>query len=205
MAECTQTPIVEVSNIPSTNMVSSHQVAPRKEMNKTTDANQGNGETIVNSRQKGKSIEEGVQEEQEIEGRPWIEVGSNGKLSRYQKEKVIEQQRHEMIGSSNNPMGLSRAIPHQSQGKSKPWHRSTYQSNHASKPSYFRFDKTGKILSPLEKQPWQGSNFRGTHTSVNSQLPSVQNAFAVLSDYLGDIPEILAERERAQGLKKPHN
>jgi hypothetical protein len=96
-------------------------------------------------------------------------------------------------------------IPHQAQGKSKPWHRSTYQSNHGTKPSYFRFDKTGKIISPLETQPWQGSDLRGTHTLVNSQLPSVQNAFAVLSDYLGDLPEILAQRERAQGLKKPDN
>ena len=102
-------------------------------------------------------------------------------------------------------MGLSTVIPQQSKRKSKPWHRSPYQSNQGTKRFNLRFDKNGKLLSPLEKQPWKGSNLRGSQTLVNTQPPSVQNAFAVLSDYFGDIPKILAQRERDQVLKKPPN
>ena len=175
----------------------------RKETNKRTEANIVSREITVNSEQKGKSIDEGVQES-EIEERPWIDVGSNGKVSKYHKDKDHEQQRREMIGSSSNPMGLPRVIPQQSEGKSKPWHRSPYnQSNQGTKHFNLRFDKNGKLLSPLEKQPWKGSNLRGSQTLVNAQPPSVKNAFAVLSDYFGDIPEILAQRERDQVLKKP--
>jgi hypothetical protein len=43
MAECTRTPIVEVSNTLCSGMVLSNQVEPGKKMKKTTDANQGNG------------------------------------------------------------------------------------------------------------------------------------------------------------------
>ena len=204
MAECQQTPVVEVSDTPCNDIVVPNQMDSRKETKKRTYVNIGSRETIVNSEQKGKSIDEGVQES-ETKERPWIDVGSKGKLSKYHKDKDQEQQRPEMIGSSSNPMGLPRVIPQQSEGKSKPWHRSPYQSNQGTKRFNLRFDKNGKLLSPLEKQPWKGSNLRGSQTLVNTQPPSVQNAFAVLSDYFGDIPEILAQRERDQVLKRPPN
>jgi hypothetical protein len=57
------------------------------------------------------------------------------------------QKRQELIGSSSNPMGLSKVIPNQSQGKSKPWRRSQYQSNQGTKPFILRFDKAGKLIS----------------------------------------------------------
>ena len=112
------------------------------------------------------------------------------------------QQRQELIGSSSNPLGLSKVISNQSQRKSKPWQRSQYQSNQGSRPFNLRFDKTGKLISPLEKQPWKGGNSRVIEASVNYQPPSARNAFAILSDYFGDIPEILAQRERDQVSKK---
>ncbi len=67
-----------------------------------------------------------------------------------------------------------------------------------------RFDRNGKLTSPLEKQPWKGNNARLATTSGDIHQPSVQNAFAVLSEYFGDIPDILAQRERDQAMKRPN-
>ena len=41
-------------------------------------------------------------------------------------------------------------------------------------------------------------------TSIDNHRPSMQNAFAVVSDYFGDIPKILTQREREQA-KKQYN
>ena len=70
------------------------------------------------SEQKGKRVVEEVLEESETEERPWTKVGANGRFSRYHKENVPLQQRQELIGSSSNPMGLSKVISNQSQRKS---------------------------------------------------------------------------------------
>ena len=57
-------------------------------------------------------------EEFEIKERPWTKVGANGRFSRYHKGNVPLQQGQELIGSSSNPMGLSKVISNQSQRKS---------------------------------------------------------------------------------------
>ena len=203
MAECQQTPVGEVpSTTPCCDMVMLNQVQQEHERNKSQEANICKEHTIVSSEQKGKSVVEEVLEESETEERPWTKVGDNGMFSRYHKENVPLQQRQELIGSSSNPMGLSNVISNQSQRKSKPWHRSQYQSNQGSRPFNLRFDKTGKLISPLEKQPWKGGNSRVIEASVNNQPPSIQKAFAILSDYFVDIPQILAQRELDQVPKK---
>ena len=99
-------------------------------------------------------------EESEIEETPWTKVGDNGRLSRYHKENVPLQQRQELISSSSNPKGLSKVICNQSQQKSKPWHKSQYQANQGSRHFNLRFDKTGKLISPIEKQSCKGGNSR---------------------------------------------
>ena len=89
--------------------------------------------------------------------------------------------------------------------RSKPWQGSYYkQFAKGTKPFNLRFDKNGKLNLPLEKQNWKREHSRGTMVSTNTHRPSMQNAFAVLSDYFGDIPKILAQREHEQA-KKQHN
>jgi hypothetical protein len=102
-----------------------NQVDQEKEMIKSQDVNIGKRDNIiVPSKQKGKSVVQKVLEKSKTKERPWIEVGSNDRFSRYHKENFPLQQRQELIYSSNNPIGFSNVIPHQSQGKSKPWYES---------------------------------------------------------------------------------
>jgi hypothetical protein len=200
MAECQQTPVGEVPNTHFSDMVMPNQVEQEPERNQRQGANISKGHTIVPSKQKGKNVAKEVLEEYETKERPWLKVGANGRLSRFHMENVPLQHIQELIGSSSNHMGLSKVIPNQSKGKSKPWHRFRYQSNQGSQLFNLRFDKTGNLISPLDqKQPWKGGNSRAhRHQSITNYY-LCKNAFAVLSDYFGDTLDILAQRERDQG------
>ena len=204
MAECQQKPVVEGSNNIVSDMIVPEHIEKEKEVRGSKEVDGSKGKSVVILEQKGKGVEE---ERQELinDDRPWITVGSNGKQEKYQREKSQEQQGQERGSSSKNPMGPSKVFPRdQFQGKSKPWQRSHYQSNQGMKPFNLRFDRNGKLTSPLEKQPWKGNNARLATTSGDIHQPSVQNAFAVLSEYFGDIPDILAQRERDQAMKRPN-
>jgi hypothetical protein len=61
------------------------------------------------------------------------------------------------------------------------------------KPFNLRFDANGKLTSPLKTQPWRETNARLEMTTGDIHQP-----FADLSEYFGDIPNILAQQERDQ-------
>ena len=140
------------------------------------------------------------------EGGSWIKVTSKVNHPRYRKDKVYAHNGQERGSSSKDPTGVSYAPNYdQLKRRSKLWQGSPYQqSNQGTKPFNLRFDKNSKINLPLEKQNWKRNSSRGTMISTDRHKPSVQNAFAVLSDYFGDIPKILAQQEQEHA-KKKHN
>ena len=205
MAECQQTPAVEVTNKSHDDELMPESVLNVNEVLKSKEANVEKGKSVVTLEHNDNDIQERRNELMDEEG-SWIKVASKGNHPRYQKDKGYAHHGQERGSSSRDPMGLSHAHNYeQLKGRSKPWQGSQYkQFAKGTKPFNLRFDKNGKINLPLEKQNWKRDNSRGTMVSTNNHRPSVQNAFAVLSDYFGDIPKILAQREHEQA-KKQHN
>ena len=204
MAECHQTPEMEVTNNSHGNELMPDSILNDNEVLKSKEANVEKGKSVVILEHNDKDIQERRKDLMD-EGGSWIKVASKVNHPRYQKDKVYAHNGQERGSSSRDPMGLSHAHNYdQLKGRSKPWQGSQYkQSNQGTKPFNLRFDKNGKINLPLEKQNWKRDNSWGTMGSTNNHRPSVQNAFAVLSDYFGDIPKILAQRE--QQAKKQYN
>ena len=205
MAECPQTPVVEMTHTSHGDVLIPEYVTKDNEVPKTKELNVDKGKGVVILEHKDKYIEERRQDLIDDDG-SWVKVASKVNHRRHQKEKVHEHYGQERGSSSKDPMGVSYAPNYdQLRRSSKPWQGSlNQQSNQGTKPFNLRFDKNGKINIPLHKQNWKRNSSRGIMISTDRHQPSVQNAFAVLSDYFGDIPNILAQREREQVNKHPN-
>ena len=205
MAECPQTPVVEMTNTSHGDVLIPEYATKDNEMPKTKEPNVDKGKGVAILEHKDKYIEERRQDLIDDDG-SWIKVASKVNHPRHQKEKVHEHYGQERGSSSKDPIGVSYAPNYdQLRRGSKPWQGSLYQqSNQGTKPFSLRFDKNGKINLPLHKQNWKRNSSRGTMISTDRHQPFVQNAFAVLSDYFGDIPNILAQQECEQANKHPN-
>ena len=148
MAECHQTPEMEVTNNSHGNELMSDSILNDNDALKTKEANVEKGKSVVILEHNDKDIQERRKDLMD-EGGSWIKVASKVNHPRYQKDKVYAHNGQERGSSSRDPMGLSHAHNYDNlKGRPKPWQGSQYkQSNQGTKPYKFRLDKNNKINS----------------------------------------------------------
>ena len=121
MAECQQTPLVEMTNTSHGDVLIPKYITNDNEVSKTKEANVDKGKGVAILEHKDKYIEVRRQDLIDDDG-SWIKVASKVNHPRYQKDKVHEHHGQERGSSSKDPMGVSYAPNYdQLRRRSKPW------------------------------------------------------------------------------------